>query len=99
MEWSEEEDKAFQESKRLLTSSWVLVDNNTKLPLLLACNVSPFGLRAVLSHRLENGNKHPIAFALRLLSSAKKKKRQIDLKGAAIVLRISKFHIYDYGRH
>ena len=34
--WSEDKDKAFQESKRLLKSSRVLVHYNTKLPLLLA---------------------------------------------------------------
>ena len=90
--WSEDEDKAFQESKRLLTSSRVLVHYvyNTKLPLLLACDASPFGLGAVLSHMLENGNEHPIAFASRSLSPAEKYYSQIDRKGAAIVFGISK---------
>ena len=39
--WSKDEDKAFQELKRLLTSSRVLVHYNTKLPLSLACDASP----------------------------------------------------------
>ena len=97
--WSEDEDKAFQESKRLLTSTRVLVDYTTKLPLLLACDASPFGLGAVLSHRLENGNEHPIAFASRSLSPAEKNYSQIDREEAVIVFGVSKFHRYIYGRH
>ena len=89
--WSEDEDKAFQELKRLLTSSQVLVHYNTKLPLLLACDASPFGLGVVLSHRLENGNEHPIAFASRSLSPAEKL--------FTLVFGISKLHRYIYGRH
>ena len=42
--WSEDEDKVFQESKRLLTFSRVLLHYNTKLPLLMACDPSPFGI-------------------------------------------------------
>ena len=97
--WSEDEDKAFQESKRLLTSSRVLVHYNTKLPLLLACDVSPLGLGAVLSNRLENRNEHLIAFASRLLSPAENNYSQNDREGAAIVFGISKFYRYIYGRH
>ena len=97
--WSEDEDTAFQELKRLLTSSRVLVHYNTKLPLLLACDASPFGLGAVLSHRLENGNEHPIAFASRSLLPAENNYSQIDSEGAAIVFGILKFHRYIYGRH
>ena len=87
-EWSETQDKAFQESKMLLTSSRVLVHYNSKLPLVVACDTSPFGLGAVLSHRLENGDERPIAFASRTLSSAEKKYAQIDREGAAIVFAV-----------
>ena len=97
--WSEDEDKAFQESKWLLTSSRVLVHYNTKLPLLLTYDASPFGLGAVLSHRLENGNKHPIVFASRSLSPAEKIIHRLTVKGLQWFLKISKFHLYIYGRH
>ena len=98
-EWSETQDKAFQESKMLLTSSRVLVHYNSKLPLVVACDASPFGLGAVLSHRLENGDERPIAFASRTLSSVETKYAQIDREGAAIVFAVSRFHRYIYGRH
>ena len=56
----EDKDKAFQELKKLLTSSRAPVHYNTKLALLLACDASLFGLGAVLSHRLEMGMNIPL---------------------------------------
>ena len=91
--WSEDEDKAFQESKRLLTFSLVLVHYNTKLPLLLTCEASPFGLVAVLSHKLENGNEHPITFASRSLSLAKKIIHRLTVKGLQSCLEFQNFTV------
>lgn len=42
--WSSEQDKAFQDSKDLLTSSRLLVHFDPKLPLLLACDASAYGI-------------------------------------------------------
>ena len=60
--WSEYEDNAFQESERYLTSCRVLVVHyNTNLPLLLACNASPFGLGAVCRLSLKMAMKIPLS--------------------------------------
>ena len=77
----EDEDKAFQESKRLLTSSRVLVHYSTKLPLLLACDASPFGLGAVLSHRLEMGMNIPLPFHRDRFHQRKKIIHRLTVKG------------------
>ena len=48
--WGESEEQAFQQSKNLLNLSNLLVYYDPEKPLLIACNASPYGLGAVLSH-------------------------------------------------
>ena len=40
-----------RESKRLLTSKKVLIHYDARKPLILACDASPVGIGAVLSHQ------------------------------------------------
>ena len=72
MEWRKEEKKAFQESKELLTSSQSLVHFNPKLPLLLACDASAYGVGAVLGHRMPDGSERSIGYISRTLSKSEK---------------------------
>ncbi len=50
--WTAEQDKAFCESKKLLTSDCLLVHFDQKLPLTLACDASAYGIGAVLAHKM-----------------------------------------------
>ena len=63
--WTTDQDNAFREVKALLQSSCVLVHFDDSLPLILATDASPYGIGAVLSHRMLNGDKRPVAFASR----------------------------------
>ena len=91
--------KAFEEAKELLVSDEspsTLYDLNKDL--YLACDASPYGIGAVLSHRMNNGDEHPITFASQSLSQAERKYAQLDKEGLAIIFGVKRFHQYLLGR-
>ena len=96
--WWLSQQRAFEASKTLLQSSKVLVHYNSRLPLVLSGDASPYGIGAVLSHRMADGSNRPIAFASRTLAPAEKRYTQIEHEGVAIVFGVTKFHKYIYGR-
>ena len=96
--WGEEQRQAFQQAKVALTSAKVLVHYDPSQKLILSCDASPYGVGAVLSHKLEDGTEHPVAFASRSLSPAEKKYAQLDKEGLAIVFGVRHFHHYLLGR-
>ena len=48
----------------------MLVHYDLKKPFLLACDASPYGVGAVISHFMEKGKEKPIAFASRTLTAS-----------------------------
>ena len=98
-QWGEAEQKCFETTKKLITGAGVLVYYNSDQPLILQCDASPYGLGAVLSHRMEDTSDKPIAFASRTLNSAEKNYSQLDKEGASVMFGLKKFHKYLYGRH
>ena len=97
--WSlgEKQRQAFQEAKEALTSAKYLVHYDPSKKLILSCDASPYGVGAVLSHKLEDGTEHPMAFASRSLSPAEKKYAQLDKEGLAIVFGARHFQHYLLG--
>ena len=97
--WGPDEKVAFSHVKDLLRSSQVLVHFDDNLPLVLPCDASPYGLGAVLSHRMENGDQRPIWYAFRTLTDAEKRYSQLDIEAAlAIIFGVKKYYHYLYGR-
>jgi hypothetical protein len=96
--WTTDCDKAFNEAKKMVSSEQVLTHYNPDLPLRVACDASPYGLGAVLSHTMPDGAERPIAFASRTLTKSEKNYSQIDKEALALVWGVKKFHHYIYGR-
>ena len=97
-EWSHECEDAFKEAKRLVTSEQVLAHYDPDLPVRVACDASPCGLGAVLSHVMADGSEKLVAFASRTLNRAERNYSQIDKEALALVWGIRKFNHYLYGR-
>lgn len=97
--WSREQQSAFDHVKELLTSDTVLTHYDQTKPTVLACDASPYGVGAVLSHTYPDGSERPIAYASRKLGPAEKRYSQLDKQGLAIIFGVKRFHQYLAGRH
>ena len=96
--WGPKQKKAFCHVKKLLQSSRVLTYFDDQLPLLLECDASPYGVGAVLSHRMSDGTERPVCFASRTLTKAEQNYSHLDKEALAIVFGVKKYHQYLYGR-
>ena len=83
----------------LLVSLKLLVHYDPEKELILACDASPHGVGAVLSHRMPDGTKRPIGFASQTLSQAEHKYSQIEKEGLACVFGVKRFHTYPFSPH
>ena len=97
--WKQKQQRAFQQVKDLLHSGRVLTHFDDRLPLVLACYASPYGLGAVLSHQTAEGEEKPVGFASRTLTKAESNYSRLDKEALAIVYGVKKFHQYLHGRH
>ena len=84
--WTEKCEKAFLETKLMISSDQVLTHYDPQLPIKLECDASAYGIGAVLSHVMEDGIDRPIGFLSRLLTSAKRSYAQIDKEALALIL-------------
>ena len=96
--WNKECETAFQYARGVLSGDNILVHYDSQKELILSVDASPYGLGALISHKMDDGSERPIAYASRTLNSAEKNYAQIEREGLAIVFGIKKFHLYLYGR-
>ena len=64
----------------------------------MSCNASPYGIAAVFSHRMPNGDDRPIAFALKTLTPAERNYCHLKKEALTIVFGVKNFHEYCFER-
>ena len=74
-----EQEKAFVKAKQLLLTADVLVHYHSTKPLVVSCDASPYGLGAVLAHKMPAGSERLITYASRTLTSAERNYSQLQL--------------------
>ena len=95
--WSREQSEAFSQAKALLQSSQLLVHFDNNMELVVSGDASPYGVGAVLAHRMEDASERLIAYASRTLSPAEKNYSQLEKEGLAVIFAVRKFHQYLFG--
>ena len=96
--WGAEQEEAFKRAKSQLASDVVLAHFDPQQRLAVACDASPYGVGAVLSHLYNDGSERPIAYAARSLAPAERKYSHIEKEGLAVVFGVKKFHQYLLGK-
>ena len=96
--WGAAQAKAFEVSKKLLTSAKCLAHFDSNQKLTLACDASGYGLGAVLAHKMPDGSEKPIGYASRTLTKSEKNYSQLEKEGLSCIFGIKKFHDYLFGR-
>ena len=97
--WGEQQEKAFNNIKELLSSPPIVIHYDANKPLVLTTDASEYGIGAVLSHVSTDGTDQPIACYSRTLSKAEKNYSQLDKEGLAVIFGLKKSHQFVYGRH
>ena len=90
--WTKKEGGDYQRLKVQFSSAKFLVHYNPKLPIKLDCEASSMGIRAVLSHITETGEK-PSPYASRSLTKAEQNYSQIE-RWAPSIVWVSRSLIY-----
>ena len=98
-QWNRQNDEAYAAAKSALQDDSLLVHYDSTRQLVLACDASQYDLGAVLSHIMDDGQEHPVAYASRTLTPAEKNYSQLEKEALGVVFAVKKFHNYLFGRH
>ena len=95
--WGKSQEEAFDKSKKMLTSSDVLVHFDPKHPIRVTADSSEYGIGAVLSLIIDGKDK-PVCFVSRTLTKPERNYSKTEKEGLALVFAVKKFHFYLFGR-
>lgn len=82
----------------LLASPTVLIPFNLKLPIVVACDASSYGIGGVPAHITPEGLERPIMYASVVLNKTETRYSQLEKEALSIMYCVKKFHNYLYGQ-
>ena len=74
--------KAFEETKKMLCSAPLQTHFNPTKPILVQVDGSPYGLGAVMAHKMEDGSERPVCYS--------RNYAHIEKEGLALVFAVKK---------
>ena len=97
--WSDVYQFAFENVKKSISASSLLVHYSHDLHLVLEVDASPYSIGGCFYHVSKSGEQLPVYFVSRALTSAEKNYSQIDREGLAIVFAVKRLHQFLNGQH
>ena len=96
--WTNDEECAFNNVKRALTSDKVMAYFDQNKHTELTTDASPWGLSAILSQRMPGTNDQKVvAYISRSLSEVERRYSQTEREALAIVWAMERLHLYLHG--
>jgi hypothetical protein len=95
--WTGEQQKTFEELKRILNTGPLLIYPDFLQPFFVACDASTKAVGAVLS-QIRDGEERPIAYCSRQLNTAESKYSTTGLELLVFLFATKQFRCYLYGR-
>lgn len=92
--WGPAQEAALSAIKDSICSAECMAKYDPTLPTVLSADASSFGLGSVLSQVQKNGDRRPIAFASRSLTSAETRYAQIEKEALALTWAAERFDEY-----
>jgi deoxyuridine 5'-triphosphate nucleotidohydrolase len=96
-QWTDKEQKAFEQLKQDLTSAPVLLVPNPNLPFIVNTDASGVAIGAVLSQDTEKG-RQPVAYESRKLNAAEQNYAVHEKETLAIIHALKTWRVYLLGR-
>ena len=94
--WGDEQEKAFQKLKDILSTEPLLIYPYFSQPFIVACDASNTAIGAVLS-QLRDDEEKPIAYCSRQLNNAKRNYSCRERELLAVIFATKQFRCYLYG--
>ena len=96
-QWGQPQRHAFNEIKKMLTSSPVLSLYDPNLPTKVTADSSSYGLGAVLTQQQKDGRWSPVVYASRSLTPTERRYGQIEKEALAATWSCTRFQDYLIG--